>query len=303
MTLDQLRIFTAVAEREHVTRAADALDLTQSAVSAAVSILEREFGTKFFHRLGRGIVLTEGGKLFLNEARSILARVEATNLVLGEFTGLARGRLEIMASHTIASHLLPGRLVDFRKAYPGVKLAVSVGNSKQVRTSILDGTIELGFTEGPETDLNDPSLGIEIVEQDLLILITPPDHPWAKSKRLSPDEFASGQWVVREDGSGTRAGFFKALEILGVSRDKVEIAIELPSNHAVLEAVAAGAGPAILSERVCASAIATGTVTKLPVKLLSRPFFAVQHMDRYRSRAVSAFLEILRAYSDAKPPK
>lgn len=301
MTLDQLRVFVAVAEREHVTRAAEVLDMTQSSVSVTISALEREFGTKFFHRLGRGIVLTEGGKLFLDEAKAILARTEITSLVMGEYTGLTRGRLEIMASHTIASHLLPARLVDFRHAYPGIQLAISIGNSEQVETAILNGTVELGFSEGPPAEIVDPALAFEIVATDPLIIIAPPGHPWTKLKRLGAKELATGQWVVRESGSGTRNGFFKAMETLGVARSLLQIAIDLPSNHAVLEAVISGAGPAILSERVCTAACASGLVTRIPVQLHSRSFFAVQHMDRYRSRAVSAFLEILRTHGRANP--
>ena len=301
MTLDQLRVFVAVAEREHVTRAAEALEMTQSSVSAAVSLLEKEFGTKFFHRLGRGIVLTEGGKLFLDEAKAILARIETTSLVMGEYTGLTRGRLEIMASHTIASHLLPARLVDFRHAYPGIQLAISIGNSEQVQSAILNGSVELGFSEGPPPEMADPALAMEVVAIDQLIIIVPPRHAWTKLKSLTVKDLAAGQWVVRESGSGTRDGFFKALEILGVARSALQIVIELPSNHAVLEAVIAGAGPTILSERVCSAACASGLVARIPVQLHSRSFLAVQHMDRYRSRAVAAFLEILRAHASANP--
>jgi DNA-binding transcriptional LysR family regulator len=88
MTLDQLQIFVAVAERGHVTRAADALGLAPPSVSAAVGSLEREFGTKLFHRVGRGIVVTEGGKLLLDEARALVNRAEAVKLAMHEFTGL-----------------------------------------------------------------------------------------------------------------------------------------------------------------------------------------------------------------------
>ncbi len=297
MTLDQLRIFIAVAQREHITRAADALDMTQSAVSGAVATLEREFGTKLFHRVGRGIVLTEGGKLFQNEAMAVLARAEAATLAMREFTGLVRGRLELMASQTIAGHLLPARLVDFRVAYPGVALAVSVGNSAQVTDAILQGTIELGFIEGPEGELDNENLATEMIASDPLVMIVSPDHPWASRKKLNSLDLASGRWVVREDGSGTRAVFFQALHALGVIRDRVDVVIELPSNQAVIAAVIAGAGPTIVSELVCRGELKAGSLVRVPISLPPRAFFAVQHVDRYRSRAVAAFLAILRAHA------
>lgn len=297
MTLEQLRIFIAVAQREHVTRAADALDMTQSAVSGTIAALEREFGTKLFHRVGRGIVLTEGGKLLHNEAQSVIARAEATTLAMREFTGLARGRLELMASQTIAGHLLPARLVDFHLAYPGVTLAVSIGNSSQVTEAILHGSIELGFIEGAGEDINNSSIATEMIATDPLVMVVSTNHPWTTKKRLDKAELSTGKWVIREDGSGTRAVFFKTLEGLGISGDSVNIVIELPSNQAVLAAVIAGAGPAIMSERVCLSDIATGKLVRLPIALPPRAFYAVQHVDRYRSRAVAAFLAILRTHA------
>jgi DNA-binding transcriptional LysR family regulator len=296
ITLDQLQIFIAVAEREHVTRAADALGLAPPSVSAAVASLEREFGTKLFHRVGRGITLTEGGKLLLDEGRALVSRADAVKLAMREFTGLRRGRLEIKASQTIASHFLPPRLVDFHHAYPGVALVVSVGNSTEVVAAIISGQIELGFVEGPEEELQEPSLAVEMIARDDLVMVVSANHPWVRRAKLTVDDLTTGNWVLREDGSGTRAAFVKVLDGLGVPHSKLTIAIELPSNEAVLGAVLTGAGATILSARVCADAIKAGTLKCLPVSLAPRAFFAVQHADRYRSRAVSALLEILRAH-------
>jgi DNA-binding transcriptional LysR family regulator len=294
MTLDQLQIFIAVAEREHVTRAASALGLAPPSVSAAVAALEREFGTKLFHRVGRGILVTEGGKLLLDEARALINRADAVKLAMREFTGLSRGRLQIKASQTIASHFLPPRLVDFHQTYPGVALVVSVGNSTEVVNAIISGAVELGFVEDPEEELQDPRLAIEPIARDDLAMVVSASHHWARKEELKADDLEAGNWVAREDGSGTRAAFVKALDVLGVPYGNLNIAIELPSNEAVLAAVLAGAGAAVLSVRVCGDAVKAGTLTRLPVLLTPRAFFAVQHADRYRSRAVSALLEILR---------
>lgn len=294
MTLDQLKIFVAVAEREHVTRAAEAMDMTQSAVSAAVSSLEREFDTKLFHRVGRSIVLAEGGRLLLTEARAILNRTDAAALAMREFSGLTRGRLEIKASHTIASQFLPERLVAFHKAYPGLVLSLSMGNSFEVAEAIIDGRLELGFVEGPENEASHPQLVRELIAQDPLVMVTSCDHPWAKQKELTADELALGNWVMREKGSGTRAASVERLGDLGVPFDRLRIIIELPSNQAVLSAVLANAGAAILSASACKSALQAGKLKSLPIPLAPRAFFAVQHADRYRSRAVAAFLASLR---------
>ena len=104
MTLEQLRVFVAVAERQHVTRAAVALNVAQSAVSAAIAALEARHDVELFQRVGRGVELTEAGARFLVEARAILARVEAAGLVLSELGNLTRGTLAVHASQTIAQH-------------------------------------------------------------------------------------------------------------------------------------------------------------------------------------------------------
>ena len=149
MTLEQLRIFVAVAERQHVTRAAEALHLAQSAVSAAVSGLEGRHGAKLFHRVGRGIALTEAGGVFLVEAKAVLSRAAAAELALAELGGLKRGTLSVMASQTIASYWLPRHLVAFRRRYPGIDIRLAVGNTAQVAHAVQDGTADLASSRAP----------------------------------------------------------------------------------------------------------------------------------------------------------
>ena len=148
MTLEQLRIFVAVAERQHITRAAESLNLTQSAVSSAVTTLEGRHGIALFDRVGRGIVLNQAGEAFLGEARAVLARVAAAEAALSDLSGLERGRLSIHASQTIASYWLPPRLAAFHSRYPGIVLDVAMGNTAQVARAVAEGAAELGLVEG-----------------------------------------------------------------------------------------------------------------------------------------------------------
>jgi DNA-binding transcriptional LysR family regulator len=145
--------------------------------------------------------------------------------------------------------------------------------------------------------LQDPRLATELIARDDLVMVASANHPWAVRKKLAVDDLTAGKWVLREDGSGTPAALVKALGTLGIPYGRLNIAIELPSNEAVLTAVLAGAGATVLSLLVCTDAIAAGTLKRLPVSIAPRTFYAVQHADRYRSRAVSALLEILRSNS------
>src|ERR1700692_1289245 len=204
MTLEQLRVFIVVAERQHVTRAAAVLNLAQSAVSAAIAALEARHGAKLFDRVGRGVELTEAGALFLVEARAVLARVEAAGLVLSELGNLKRGILAVHASQTIASYWLPRHLVAFRHKYPGIDIRLTTSNTAQVATAVLKGAADLGFIEGM---IEDPMLTKEQVARDQTVMVVGTERAWSTIDRLAPERLIEPDWVLREPGSGTRSTF------------------------------------------------------------------------------------------------
>ncbi|QDL94378.1 LysR family transcriptional regulator (plasmid) [Paroceanicella profunda] len=289
MTLEQLRIFIAVAELEHMTRAADVLHLSQSAVSAAIATLEDRHGVALFHRVGRRIELTEIGAAFLGEARAVLARAEAAEQVLGEFGGLVRGRLRLVASQTIAGYWLPGVLARFRARYPRIDITLAIANSEGAAAQAESGEAELGFVEGR---IHAPALSQQAVAQDRLVLIAPPGM--AVPERVDAGWLARAPWILREPGSGTRSSLEEILRSRGIDPDSQTVALTLPSNAGVLSAVEAGAGVAVLSERVVARAVAGGSVRALEADLPARAFHALRHRDRSRSRAAGALLDLIR---------
>ena len=290
MTLEQLRIFVAVAERQHVTQAAQALNLAQSAASHAIAALEQRHNTKLFDRVGRRIELTGAGRIFLAEARSILAQVERAELTLSEFGNLDRGTLAVQASQTIASYWLPRHLVAFRRAHPRLDIRLTVGNTAQVAEAVEGGAIELGFVEGA---IESKKLLSTRVALDQMILVVGPEHRWATGKSPSAADLLESDWVLREPGSGTRSAFEQALARLGTSPDRLRIAMELPSNEAVRAAVEAGLGATALSASVVASSIESGLLYPVPFKLPQREFYVIQHSQRHRSRVADALLKLL----------
>ncbi len=291
MTLDQLRIFVAVADRQHVTRAAEALNVAQSAASASIAALEARHGAKLFHRVGRGIALTEAGASFLVEARAVLARAEAAELVLSELGGLKRGTLVVQASQTISGYWLPRYLVAFRRAYPGIAISLTVGNTAQVATAITNGLAELGFVEGA---VEDPLLESHVVARDQLMIVVGPDHDWARpGEVVTPERLVGSEWVMREPGSGTRSVFEVALAELGVPPASLRVALELPSNESVRAAVEAGMGATAISASVAAPSIEAGLLHAVDLALPERHFHVLRHKGRYRSHAGNALLAML----------
>lgn len=291
MTLEQLRIFVAVAECEHVTRAAQSLNLTQSAVSAAIAALENRHAVKLFSRVGRRIELTESGRIFLSEARAVLARTQTAELALSELSGLARGALTIHASQTIASYWLPRYLVQFHLAYPKIKINLVAGNTTQVARAVDLGTADLGFVEGRVEEEN---LVQQAVARDQLILVVGRRHPWAARKRVSPADLPSTGWVLREVGSGTRSEFEDALKAWKIAADRLNVVLELPSNEAVRAAVESGAGATVISEFVAAAGLKTGSLKSIALPLPQRAYTALRHRERYFSKAAQAFLDEIK---------
>lgn len=292
MTLEQLRVFVAVAERQHVTRAAEALNVAQSAVSAVIASLEARHGTRLFHRVGRGIELTPAGVLFLPEARAVLARAAAAELVLSELGGLKRGTLSIQASQTIASYWLPRHLVAFHRTYPDIVLHLTVGNTARVAAAVRDGTAELGFVEGP---IDDPVLTSVQVARDRLVVVVGPGHPWASAGTVTPAQLTDSEWVLREPGSGTRSIFEAALAGFGIAAGRLNVSLELPSNEAVRAAVEAGMGATAVSASVAAPSLETGLLHRVAIDLPDRAFSVVRHTERYRGLAADALLAAITA--------
>ncbi len=291
MTLEQLRVFVMVADQLHMTRAAERLNMTQSAVSASVAALESACGLPLFHRIGRRIELTEEGRVFKAEAEAILARVAAAETVLADLSGMRRGRLVIHASQTIANYRLGALLHRFHSLYPQIGLKVALGNTAQVAAAVREGGADLGFVEG---DVAEPQLTRLAIPGDQLVLVVGRNHPWKGRTRISPEDLLTVPFVLREAGSGTRQVFEDALRTAGVNPALLHVFLALPSNEAVLSAVAAGAGATVISDLVAAAGFEAGTLHRLPLALPPRRFYALRHADRYHSRAARALLDLVR---------
>lgn len=292
MTLEQLRIFVAVAEREHVTRAAVDLNLTQSATSAAVAALEARYDIKLFNRIGRRIELTQAGRLFLIEARAVLARAATAETVLDDVAGLKRGSLRLAASQTVGNYWLPPLIHRYRISYPGITLSLTIGNTETVADTVRDGVADLGFVEGP---VDDQALSVTPVAEDEMVLVVSPTLSLPNGQTLSKADLKAMRWVFREPGSATRALFEKAMAKAGLRFSDINMVLELPSNEAVRAAVEDGAGAAVLSKLVVAASIEAGSLIDLNFILPKRQFFALHHRDRSITQAERELFKLVDA--------
>ncbi|MGV8936370.1 MAG: LysR substrate-binding domain-containing protein [Allorhizobium sp.] len=298
MTFEQLSIFVAVAERQHLTQAAAAIGLTPSAVSSAIKTLERFYSVELFHRVGRRIELTGEGRAFLDEAKATLARVRSAELMLSEMGGLARGALSIHASQTIASYWLPPVLMRFHAQYPGIALQLTIGNTRSVAEAVRDGIADIGFVEGA---LDEPALAIGRLADDEILIVTGPDHPFADGRPLNAaDLIEATTWVMREPGSGTRSAFEAILATHGLDPASMRIVLELPSNEAVLSAVRFGSCATVVSGIAAETQLLDGRLIRARFDLPARQFSVLRHKERHASKA-AAMLEQFSREATAAP--
>ena len=292
MTLEQLRIFAAVADKQHVTQAARELNLPQSATSAAIAALEGRYGVKLFDRVGRGIVLTHTGRAFLTEARAVLSRARGAEQVLRDLAGLKTGKLVLSASQTVANYWLPSRLQTFQTTYPGIEVDVRIANTEHVATDVRESVADLGFIEG---DIDDGALATRRIDGDSLVVVVGPKHPFARQKKLPSDWMKQTRWILREVGSGTRAMFEQALKKRGLRLTDLRVQLELASNEAIRTAIESGLCATAISDLVVDKSVAAKTLVRLEGELAKRAFYILRHKERHVSKAEAALLSSIAA--------
>ena len=290
MTLDQLRVFVAVAEREHLTRGAASLNLTPSAATASIRALEDRHGARLFDRVGRRLELSYAGRQFLPEARVVLASAAAAQLALQELGGLARGRLAVAASQTLASYWLPPVLMRFANAHPTIALVLIEGNTATVAAAVLAGEADLGLIEGA---IDEPALAVTPIAEDRLVVVGAPEHPLASRRDVKAAALAGCRWVMRESGSGTRAAFEAAMSEAHIEPASLDVSLVLPTNEAVCAAVADGGCLTVVSNLVARPHVEANRLRIVDYGLPSRQFALLRHKERYRTKAALAFEALL----------
>ncbi|HEX3627152.1 MAG TPA: LysR family transcriptional regulator [Verrucomicrobiae bacterium] len=291
MNRNHLALFHMVARAGSISRGAEQARVSQPAVSKQIAELEEALGVQLLERLPRGCQLTEAGRILADYAgrwRSV--ETEAARAI-EEYRGLKRGKLAIGASMTIGGYLLPGAIGEFHRRFPDIELQMEIANTRRIQESLLDGSIELGLTEGPMEDSELKSL---VFFHDELVPIAPVGHPLLKRKNVHARDICREPFILREEGSGTRAVVERALRRKGL---KVTPLLSLASSEAIKNAVAAGIGLAIVSRWVIESDLQTRRLGIIPLKDLEiqRPLHLQRIQGRSESPAVSKFLEVLKS--------
>jgi LysR family transcriptional regulator, low CO2-responsive transcriptional regulator len=292
MNLHQLEIFRAVAERGSVSRAAEALFLSQPGVSLQIKALEKSLGLNLFEKHGRTLRLTEAGHELLKYSERIFALLDETRQVMEELGGATRGTVKVAASTTAGIYVVPPALGAFHRANPQIKLTLDVVNRITAQERLLNDEVDLavmGLIEHPQ------DLEVEAFAPNELVVIAAPDHPLTRRRQIPLEALAGETLLLREQGSGTRTDVEAMLAQRGIT---VSVMMELRSSGAIKQAVAAGLGVAVmplgaLELELLAQRVAVLDVVGFPVM---RSWSLARRPGRRLSAAAEALWRFLLAY-------
>lgn len=289
-TLRQLEIFVAIARHGSVSRAADAVALSQSAASTALAELERQTGHRLFDRLGKSLHLAERGQALLPRAVELLDRAaELDALFQGDE---AIGHLTVGATLTIGNYLGTLIVAEFLQRHPQARLRLQVRNTGALLAALLRHEVDLGLIEG---ECNHPELQLEPWIDDELVVFAAPNHPLA-GREASIEQLLQAAWIVRESGSGTRASFDHAFFH---HQSRLHIRLELEHTEAIKRAVESGLGLGCLSRLALRDAFRRGSLRPIatPDLDLRRSFHFVWHRQKHHGSGLQHFLALCREFS------
>jgi DNA-binding transcriptional LysR family regulator len=270
-SLEQVRSFVAVAEHEHISKAAASLFLTQGAVTQQVRHFERAVGLQLLERDGRGVRLTEAGRTLAVACRAALRSVQVLEDSAESMKSLQAGSLHLGASPTCASYYLPAQLAGFTRLHPGIKLSMTVEPSAEINRQVVAGALDCGLIEGTP----DPELIALVLDHDELILVAHHDHPLAALRRVNAAELARHRYLGR---GPTWSAEQNVREMIGEAFDQSET-LNLGHPEYVRAATLAGLGYAALPRLAVQGDLDSGSLKRLPGRSSFRPITAIRRRD------------------------
>ena len=292
MTLKQLEVFLAVADTHSFSKGGESVSLAQSTASQHIRALEEELGTRLFDRTSSQVSLTEAGKIFYSHAVRIGNQCAEALEEVRRFQGLEQATLRLGASTIPAACLIPDLLGRFTTTWPGVRLELQQGDSREVIGLLLENLVELALVGG---QYDEDAVSFKEILTDRIILV---GRPWdQKDGTLSIQELQDQPLIVREQGSGTRQSTDSALKKAGLDPRNLQVVAQLGSSEAVRRAVIGGAGYAFLSKIAVARELAEGTLVEIQVEgfAITRSFYLAWRNGRSFSPAAEAFVKMLQS--------
>jgi len=288
----RLKVFYTVARILSFTKAAEALNMTQPAVTFQVHQLEEHFNTRLFDRIHNRVTLTSAGRCVMEYAEQIFRLYGDMDDAVKELTGDVSGALTLGASTTIAEYILPEILSGFTKLFPDMTLKLDVSNTEGIVSMVENNSIDLGVVEGP---VNNKNLSVEVCCMDQLVVVLRPDHALAQQDSITLKQLLAYPFICREEGSGTLEVILDYLAKQGFNKNSLNITLELGSPESIKGAVEVGLGLSIVSIATVEKELSLEKLVAIPLNPpLARPFSFVRQRQKFRQRSMDKLLDFAR---------
>ncbi len=297
-TLQQMRLFEAVARHRSITRAADEVHLTQPSVSMQVKTLEGKLGLPLTDKIGKTLHITRAGQVVAAASRDVLDRLGDMQRALEDMHREVAGPLSVSAVST-AKYFLPQLLGSFKRRYPGVEPRLQITNRETVLKRIKDNADDL-YIMG-----RSPSEGALVVEpflENIIVFAARPDNPLVGQKNIPIARLVKENIIQREPGSGTRQAIEKSFLAAGQT---ISTHMEFDDTEAIKQGVISGLGIAYLSLHSLRLERAAGELEVLDVEgfPLRRRWYAAHQQGKHLSSAAQSFLDFLQQESHREVTK
>ena len=299
MNLHHLSLFFGIAEAGNISEASKRLYITQPALSRQLKDFEERLGVVLFERLPRGMRLTHAGEVLREYAARLFAIEHAAEAAVREIANVGRGRLDLGASNTIGTYVLPAILAAYRQRFPGIVTSLFVGNTEQVARGVADLRFSLGFIEGP---LQLAELHSDTFMRDEIVPVVAATHELAHRKRVDLSSLEELPLLMREEGSGTRELVAALLEENGVKPKNV---MHFGNTEALKQAALHGGGIVWLPRLCMIRELAEGLLKPLHVSgmTIRREFRIVMFKGGHISPPSAAFLDLLKHATALQTPQ
>lgn len=288
MTIRNLEIFTTVAELGSMSAAAKALYITQPSVSLAIAEIEHEYDVKLFDRIGNRLRLTYTGQQLLEYTESILHQYKEMESFLKDESHASA--IRIGATVTVGQYIIAPIIDELKREIPDIRCEVTVASTSVIEEGLLKSELDIGFVEG---DISSEALIVKPIMEDELAVICSPEHPFYKRKSVHLQELQNETFILREEGSGTRA---KVESILRGNHIPYKPQWKCSSFGAIKEAVRHNLGITIISPRVVRHELQSGDLWACSIDDISfkRTFDLVYRKNKFFSGTLKRFIELSR---------
>ncbi len=289
--LSYFNTFLTAAKTKSFSKASKKLNVTQGTVSNHISTLEKYFDAQLFLRTPEGVDLTPEGKMLYKATEKVLDTLNDAKQNIRLLHENPEGTVRIMASTTPGENILPNIIQSYRMNNKDVNFDVRIEDSEKCFKSLEQGYADI-IAVG---NLYDKSYEYVIIGKDRLVLIVPPNHELANRKSVKLSEVLKQSFISREEGSGTRESFYRALTEKGYSPMDLDIAMILGSNSSVITAVAEGYGVSVISEIPAKHGEDSGQIKIIPIEDLdlTRYLYLVKGRKPGNPSAVKSFWDYI----------